>query len=750
MILGAVSWLLCYNESVLGFSTLPTFSTSPTLPTLRNPTIKGRITYDGLKRQFALKVSATADSAIEEQVGYTVGDTRGAALLIESVSISRGSNPILKDVSLRIEPNQRWAIVGPNGSGKSTLLGAITGSVRMDQGRALVAPKIKVGYLKQTAVAGSTRTVAEEAASGMQDIVEAKKQMEEAQEIIANGDYSEKALQRLSDATERFEAVGGYNQEQLVDSVLAGLGFTPQDSDTKCSEFSGGWQMRIALAKLLLSQPSLLLLDEPSNHLDSAARNWLANYLSSYEKSLVLVTHDLTLLNKSVNHVAEVSGKSLLTYLNCNYEKYLSEKEFRAKSAWAEYERNLAEAAKLQAFVDRFGASATKAASAQSRVKMLEKMKAEGKLDPPPLAVVENRRPPKLVLPPPPKAIGEDLISLVNADIGYEGTLYLKKINLDVKRGMKLLLRGPNGAGKSTLMAALRGTLPLVSGERLENVKLRLGVFTQDLAQELDVNARAVDLVTAHARGGKHGDITVSDQDARSTMGLLGLGQDKPLRKVGDLSGGEKARVALSMFALKASNLLMLDEPSNHLDVECIAALGESLSQWGGKDGAVVIISHDQSFCETVGFTHVGTVQNGSLVVEQRGLQDGDWRTYDLTKTTEVESTTNGATCDNVANKNNVAFKAAQEEENLAPWEKKLLAEKRKKAFNAPKRIKRLEENIEASETRIVQIEEEMVANGNNVAKLMTLTKQKEKEQDIIAKAMAEWEELEQLLKEFS
>lgn len=163
----------------------------------------------------------------------------------------------------------------------------------------------------------------------------------------------------------------------------------------------------------------------------------------------------------------------------------------------------------------------------------------------------------------------------------------------------------PGRSGKSTLLAALRGKLPLLSGKRVENEKLRLGVFTQDLAQELDVNARAMDLVTDYARGGKTGDITVSNQDARGVMGRLGLGDEKPLRKIGALSGGEKARVALSMFALKASNLLLLDEPSNHLDVGCIEALGDSLSSWGGTDGSVVVVSHDRAFCDQVGFTHV-------------------------------------------------------------------------------------------------------------------------------------------------
>lgn len=324
--------------------------------------------------------------------------------------------------------------------GKSTLLGAITGSVRIDDGQALVASKVKVGYLKQTAVSGSTKTVREEAASEMEEINSAKNRMAVLEEQIADGDASEKKLNDLAKAQARFEDVGGWTQDQDVDQVLKGLGFLPTDSDRLCSDFSGGWQMRIALARLLLSQPDILLLDEPSNHLDSSARDWLATYLSNYEGSMLLVSHDIALLTKSVNSIAEVSGKTLIQYVSCSYDKYLSEKEFRAKTAIAEYERNMKEAARLQDWVDKYGASANKASAAQSRVKMIEKMRKEGKLDPPPVGVTEKQWKPSLVLPDPPKAIGERLLSLEGADIGYGegGAPILEGIGLTINRGMKV------------------------------------------------------------------------------------------------------------------------------------------------------------------------------------------------------------------------------------------------------------------------------------------------------------------------
>jgi len=561
--------------------------------------------------------------------------------------------------------------------------------------------------------------------------------MNELEEQISNGDASDKVLNDLAKAQSRYEDVGGWTQDQDVDQVLKGLGFLPSDSDRSVADFSGGWQMRIALARLLLSKPDLLLLDEPSNHLDSSARDWLATYLSNYQGSILLVSHDISLLTKSVNSIAEVAGNTLLQYVSCSYDKYLSEKEFRVKTAMAEYERNMEEYKRLQEFVDLWGASATKAKAAQSRVKMIEKMRKEGKLDPPPNSLTEKRHKPSLKLPDPPKGIGEELLVLQGADIGYkeEGKApILEGIDITINRGMKLILRGPNGAGKSTLLSALRGKLPLLSGKRIENDVLRLGSFTQDLAQELDASAIALDLVLEYARGGENGDVLVSNQDARGVMGRLGLSDEKPLRKIGDLSGGEKARCALSMFALKACNLLMLDEPSNHLDVECIEALGEALSSWGGKDGSIVVVSHDQAFCKEIPFTHVGTVKDGGLIIEERGLNEKDWERYDIASSSGDVSSDPGSSS---------TVELSQEDKSEQE-------RKRKLAFNAPKRIKKIESLIEQSELKIAEYDENMMNYGNDMEKLMEMTEWKTKEEENVASLMEEWEMLEAVIDEVS
>jgi ATP-binding cassette, subfamily F, member 3 len=698
--------------------------------------------------------AAQQSSSMTTNVDENRGDARGAALLLEGVTVYRGPAEILRNIDWRVEPRTKWALVGANGAGKSTLLKALVGEVD-SHGKIVIGNKEQVGYLQQTAVAGSNGTVFEEASSGMRELNTAKQAMEKSQEV---GD-----LQALERATTRFELIDGYKQEQKVASVLKGLGFT--NFEMRCHELSGGWQMRVAFARLLLSEPTLCLMDEPSNHLDAAAKKWLAKYLATYDGdgAMILVTHDVDLL-KSMDHIAEVvpGAGSLQIYKSCNYNQYLDLKEQRAAAAISQYERNTEKAAKLQAFVDRFGASATKASAAQSRVKMLEKMKRDGLLNAPADDIIAQRFKPSLILPDPPRAIGEKLISLQKAGVGYDGEVLVSDINIDIMKGMKLLIRGPNGAGKSTVMHSLRGSISLIDGDRSTNPDLRLGVFTQDLAQELDPSARAVDLVTAYARTGLDGDITVSEQEARAAMGRLGLQGEKALRHICDLSGGEKARVALAMFALKASNVYLLDEASNHLDSEwyvieasfrrfccnfmhlsfivfyasvllnnalllhSVEALGEGLGSWGHDTGAMVVISHDKSFCDRIDFTHVATVQDGNLILEERGACESDWVIEGLsgqvsaaeadTKVAGVETTT-----------------------EIDP----IL---RKQAFNAPKRIAKLEQLIGEAEDRAAALEDEMLSNGCDVGKLVDLTKDKEALELKISEYMEEWEQLEALL----
>eukprot|EP00977_Amphora_coffeiformis_P014886 scaffold4242_cov175-Amphora_coffeaeformis.AAC.10 len=682
--------------------------------------VSPHLIYSPQHRLSTTTTTVAAVSAPREDWQEYRGDARGAVLLMEDVHVYRGPAEILQGINWRVEPRQKWALVGANGAGKSSLFKAAVNEIPIGQGRVIISTTARLGYLQQTAVAGSTKTVYEEAASGMTAIRQAYDRMQEASE---RGDFA-----ALEKATTQYEALGGYQQEQKVANVLKGLGFT--NLEQPCSELSGGWQMRVALAKTLLSESTLTLLDEPSNHLDASAKKWLAQYLKKYDNgALILVTHDTDLL-KAMDHIAEVipEASGLQIYKSCNYEQYLALKEQRAAAAVVEFEKNQEKAAKLQAFVDRFGASATKASAAQSRVKQIERMQAEGLLEAPPDAVVAQRFKPSLMLPEPPKAVGQSLLALEGAKVGHDPEKVLvSNVSLDVQRGMKILVRGPNGAGKSTILHTLRGGIPLLDGKRIENEQLRLAFFTQDLAQELDPDETAVDTVTAYARTGN---VNISDQDARGALGRLGLTGEKTLRKIRDLSGGEKARVALAMFSLKPSNLYLLDEASNHLDVECSEALSEAISEWGGDRGALVVVSHDRSFCQRIPFTHVATVQDGRLLLEERSIRESDWSSSDLSTQAWKSEKLNRAE----ANSN-----SSVSTDGIDPA-------LRKKAFNAPKRIEKLERLIEAAESKIAEIDDKMMAVGNDVGKLVDLNEEKEKIAKTVEEYMEEWEELEELL----
>ena len=534
------------------------------------------------------------------------GDTGGAILLVEGVSLSAGARDIVVDADLKVNRGEVVGLVGQNGAGKSTLLSAIAGRRPLDGGAALVKPGTSVGYLVQTAVSGSQRSAWVEAASGMERVAAAEHELAEAQEALSSGrgDATRNA-ERLAQAVEIYEAVGGPGKDQRIERVLNGLGFSREDHNRSCTEFSGGWQMRIALARLLLSEPELLLLDEPTNHLDLAAKRWLTSYLAQYQGTIVLVSHEEALLEAcKCTAIAEIRDKKL-HFFRCGYRKFMEERGERVERAKREYEAQQKEIAHLQSYIDRFGAKANLAASAQSRKKKIERMDI---LEAP--EALQTGKRPKLVLPEPPKCRA-DMVRLNKARIGWGGagsserSWMYDNLDMTVTRGMRMVILGPNGVGKSSLLWALAGRLKLLSGTRTVTDGLRLGFFTQDLAQELDPARVALDVVMENVQ---MIDGSITTDRARATMGALGLTGGKALQvgvatslhefcnvllgmsltggkalqTIGSMSGGEKARVALAMFVLVPHNLLLLDEPSNHLDVGAVDALTSALVEYTG------------------------------------------------------------------------------------------------------------------------------------------------------------------------
>ena len=693
-------------------------------------------------RRPMVELAATTQAA-EQQASVKLGYIQsGAAMELKDVCISIGNNDILNNLNWAILPGERWGLVGKNGEGKSTLLKALTNSgenISVRKGDVLLSNKYRLGYLEQKGVSGSTMTVRQEVTSRMERLAAATKALEHAEKLVGDGDTSEEALKLLEDASMEFEEAGGYTVEQKISNVLKGLGFLTDDYDRLCSEFSGGWQMRIALARLLLSDPDLLILDEPTNHLDKGARDWLGSYLGKYEGTLLLVSHDENLLKTAVNSIAEVQSGDVQLFKSRTHDQWLVEREERVKAIAAAYEASQREIARMQEFVDRFGAKTMGASLAQSRMKTIEKLEAAAPVAP--RTQADTGPVARLRLPTPPRG-SQILLSLQNANIAWENNRILNDVNVVIERGWRVAVRGPNGAGKSTLFSALAGELPLESGDRLLGDGLELGIFKQDLAQELDPTMTGVEVVTNHVRSR---DPSISDEKARTVLGTLGLIREKGVRLVGHLSGGEKARVALACFVLIPHNLLLLDEPSNHLDVQTIKALSEGIQEF---TGSTIVISHDRSFLEEFNPTHILTVRDGKVTLEERGLRDDDWKdalnsrenTNKFADNPSASSSTNKNIINSANKKKSKSEPAIDVEKSSAPVAAALRAEPadapKKKVNN--QRIGKIETMISKYEKEMGAIDVDMQANGRNRDKLYDLQKEKDELQKKVDKLYEE------------
>jgi ATP-binding cassette subfamily F protein 3 len=510
---------------------------------------------------------------------------------LEEVMLAPGGEPLVEEGSWHIRSGERAGLVGSNGTGKSTLLRAIVGEGSIAGGQLHIRPGIRLGYLPQQAVSGSQATVWDEARSQMHHLQRLRSELELAEAGVTTG--TDGAAARLDRALEAFRHAGGFSEEETIGNVLHGLGFAPETWHQSCETFSGGWQMRIALARLLLSEPDVALLDEPTNHLDLLARSWLAEFLARAPFATVVVSHDRHLLDRVAQNIVEIRSRRLHHYAG-NFTRFLSERELRVEQQQTAFDRQREEIDRLERFVTRFKAKATKASQARSRQKQLDKMER--------LEAPERQRLPRFSLPAAP-ASDLEMITLRDVSLGWvpEQTV-ITGLDLRIERGMRLAVLGANGCGKSTLLAAMRGTLKPHSGRRRLGERVRMGIFTQDLAAELPPEQTALEHISATAP-------MTSPEKIRSVLGALGLRGDMSLRLIGQLSGGEKARVALAALTARPHNLLLLDEPTNHLDTETVEVLVRALAAF---DGAMVLVTHDRYLVEQLA-THVLLIRDGQL-----------------------------------------------------------------------------------------------------------------------------------------
>ena len=521
-----------------------------------------------------------------------------------------GPKILFEELNWLITPQDRIGIVGGNGTGKSTLLKILGGMDSLEEGSITRQKDATIGYLPQEGLNLRGRTVFAECLSVFADLKAKEREMEDLAhqmgEIDAASPEYAAVADRFHHIQSEFLAKDGYSLESKVGIVLDGLGFPRDDWDRLTDEFSGGWQMRIALAKLLLETPNLLLLDEPTNHLDIEARNWLESYLESYPNAFVLISHDRYFLDVTVKKIIEVWNKRVWFYPG-NYEKYLKQKEERRTQQQAAYDNQQDKIRQIQVFIDRFRYQATKAKQVQSRIKEIERMdKVEA---PPPEEETIHFRFPQ------PKQSGRIVAEFKDVRKAYGEKLVLDRIDFTIERGERIALVGKNGAGKSTLIKLLSGTEPLTSGSFKLGHNVSVAYFAQDQYKELDGNARLLeDLSSVGSKA------TVTE--LRSLLGCFLFGADDIDKKIGVLSGGERNRYALARVLLEPVNFLLLDEPTNHLDMRAKDVLLGALQEYSGT---VVFVSHDRYFMDKLA-TRIYEVADHEVRVYPGNYEDYLWR----------------------------------------------------------------------------------------------------------------------------
>jgi len=517
---------------------------------------------------------------------------------LSELTKSFGDRVLFDHVTWQITDLERVGLCGPNGAGKTTLLKMMAGLDEPDSGDILKPATLTVGYLPQDGLAHSGRTLLDEATSAFGDLLGIKAEMHGLEERLGDPSIPEAdhdaMLARYSDLQDTFRHRDGYSIELKTATVLQGLGFTPNDFARPCETFSGGWQMRIALAKLLLGQPNLLLLDEPTNHLDLEARNWLEEYLNAYPHAVILVSHDRFFLDSVVTRIADLTLRTLTDYIG-NYSDYIVQHEAKIEALRKSKREQDEEVARVKMFIDRFRYQATKASQVQSRIKMLEKVV--------PIEVPPERKKIHFTFPSCAKS-GRTVLELKNVRKAYGDLVIFDRVNLHIERGDRIALVGPNGAGKSTLMRMLSGEESPDEGERVEGHHLVMQYFAQDEATRMDPNPSVYETLAS----GSPNDMVPA---IRNILGGFLFSGDDVYKKVKVLSGGERTRLAVARMLLRPSNTLLLDEPTNHLDLDSKEVLLDALVDYGGT---LIFVSHDRYFVERLA-TKIIEVGHGTALV---------------------------------------------------------------------------------------------------------------------------------------
>ena len=538
---------------------------------------------------------------------------------LSSLSKSFGERVLLDAVTWQIDDRERVALCGPNGAGKTTLLKMLAGLEEPDAGEVVTPANLTIGYLPQDGLVHQGRTVFGEASLAFALLLAMKEEIHSLEERMGAADATEDEqaamLDRYAELSDRFRLAEGYTIDLQVATVLQGLGFSKEDFDRPADTFSGGWQMRIALAKLLLGRPGLLLLDEPTNHLDLEARNWLESYLREYPHAVILVSHDRFFLDAVVTKIADLNLRTITDY-HGNYSDYLVERDARLERLRAAKKEQDEEVARIKMFVDRFRYQATKAAQVQSRIKLLEKVV--------PIEVPPERKRVHFTFPAAPKS-GRMVVELKHVRKAYGPLTVFDDLSLHIERGDRIALVGPNGAGKSTLMRMLSGEEAPDRGERVLGHQVVPEYFAQDEAMRLTPTLTVYETLAS-------GSPLHMVPAIRNILGGFLFSGDDVYKKAAVLSGGERTRLAVARMLLRPSNLLLLDEPTNHLDLDSKDVLLDALVDYGGT---LIFVSHDRYFVERLA-TRIIEVGHGRAESFPGTYLEFLWRKEHMAGTVEV------------------------------------------------------------------------------------------------------------------
>src|SRR5581483_4010398 len=567
---------------------------------------------------------------------------------------------LFENVDWMITAQDRVGLVGANGTGKSTLMKILDGAETLDYGSISRGKGITAGYLPQDGLSLSGRTVFAECMEVFADLRAMEHEMEDLTRRMSELDHTsadyDQVAERFHRIEHEFQTRDGYAIEAKVGTVLTGLGFSKEDWSRQTEEFSGGWQMRIALAKLLLQQPNLLLLDEPTNHLDLEARNWLEEYLKEYPYAFVVISHDRYFLDVTVNKIVEIWNKGIHFYPG-NYEKYLAQKTQRREQLEAAYRNQRERIEQVEAFINRFRYQATKAKQVQSRIKELDRIER--------IEIPPEERTIHFSFPQP-KASGRIVAEVTGLAKNYGEKEVFRGVNFLIERNDRIALVGVNGAGKSTLIKLLAGREAPTAGEYKLGHNVQADYFAQDQYKELDGDSRIVDdlgRVSPQSR----------ETDLRNLLGCFLFSGDDVFKKIGVLSGGERNRYALLRMLLHPANFLLLDEPTNHLDIRAKDILLNALSAY---TGTVVFVSHDRYFIDKLA-TRVFEIGGGKVEIYPGNYEDFLWRKQGGAEKLQASVAARQAPV--AANGNGTAPAAANKTKRLNPIKRKQMEERAQK-----------------------------------------------------------------------